>query len=295
MAFATGCAADPATDDDAEVSEGELGASPKAAGITDGSPEAEGVLLLANDRSVTEDVLRPRTKLTTGVARAIVAGRTGTDGAPRWYASIDEIDKIPNTGKAAFQRLVADAKAQGYVEAPGFDAPAYRITIPDNLGRPPTTADVTVEAGFDGKSPDEVATIVRGRLTNTVDSSNERFVGETIRSTHKAFTLAVSNLFAPGSPHAEFARSLRADELTMLGTVSAIRTTILVAEKGGVTTYYARGTNGRYEPIAAPKYPVLMRAKVQLEPAGVRVFYPAWSAKVLTGPTTVITEGGQTP
>lgn len=78
----------------------------------------------------------------------------------------------------------------------------------------------------------------------------------------------------------------------MTGTMSALNPTILVAEKAGTKTYYARGASGRYEAIPAPKYPVIMRARVQLEPQGVRVFYPAWSAKVLSGPTTVITEGG---
>jgi hypothetical protein len=42
-----------------------------------------------------------------------------------------------------------------------------------------------------------------------------------------------------------------------------------------------------------------MRARIRMETGavndpgqGVRIFYPAWSAKVLTGPTTTITEGG---
>lgn len=119
------------------------------------------------------------------------------------------------------------------------------------------------------------------------------------KDNHKAFTLAVGNLFAQGSPHATFAKSLGADKLTLLGTMSALNPTILVAEKAGETSYYARGASGRYEPIATPKYPVIMRAKIRLETGaandpgqGVRVFYPAWSAKVLAGPTTVITEGG---
>lgn len=293
VAFAmAGCAAETAGDALGEA-DGEIGASPKAAGIADGSPEAEGVLLLANDRAVTASVLQTRTKLSASVATAIVAFRTAQDGTPRWFATLDEIDALPSTGKTAFQQLVADARAQGYVAAPGFDPPtAGRLSVPDNLGRPPTSADVTVEAGFDGRSPDEVLTIVRGRLTNVVDASNVRFVAQTIKDNHKAFTLAVGNVFAQGSPHAAFARSLGADKLTMLGTMSALNPTVLVADKAGAKSYYARGASGRYELIAAPRYPVIMRAGVQLEPQGVRVFYPAWSAKVLTGPTTVIIEGG---
>jgi hypothetical protein len=296
-----GCAVEASdSGDDVGEADGELGASPKSAGIKAGSADEEGVLLLVNDRSVTESTLKTRTKLGAAVAKSIVAARTTADGKPRWFSTIDEIDALPATGKAVFQRLVADAAANGYTEAAGFDAPTLaRISVPSNLGRPPTSADVTVEAGFDGKPAAEAAILVRGRLTNTVDASNESFVKRTIADDHKAFTLAVGNLFAAGSPHAAFAKALGADKLTLLGTMSAVRPTILVAEKAGVTTYYARGASGGYEAIDPPKYPVIMRARIRLptgavgDPGqGVRVFYPAWSAKVLTGPTTTIIEGG---
>src|SRR5207253_2609086 len=115
--------------------------------------------------------------LSASVAKSIASFRTAADGTPRWFSSIDEIDKLPNTTKTVFQRLIADAKTNGYTEAPGFDVPSLvKIVVPPNLGRPPTSNDVTVEAGFDGKSPAEVDVIVRGRLTNTVDSSNDTFV-----------------------------------------------------------------------------------------------------------------------
>lgn len=300
--LAGGCAADT-TDSEDEVgeAEGEIGTSPKSAGIKAGSPDEEGVLLLVNDRAVTESTLKTRTRLTSAVAKSINAFRTAADGKPRWFSTIDEIDALPSTGKVAFQRLVADASASGYTEAPGFDPPTLaKISVPSNLGRPPTSNDVTVEAGFDGKAAAEAAILVRGRLTNTVDSSNEGFVKRTIADNHKAFTLAVGNFFAQGSPHATFAKALGADKLTLLGTMSAVRPTILVAEKAGTTTYYARGAGGGYERIDAPKYPVIMRARIRLETGaaadpgqGVRVFYPAWSAKVLTGPTTTIIEGNR--
>ena len=297
-----GCAADAAVagDDDVGEAEGEIGASPASAGIRAGSPEEEGVLLLANDRIVTTETLKTRTKLSASVARSITSFRTAADGKPRWFSTIDQIDALPSTSKSVFQRLVADAKTSGYTEAPGFDPPTLaRISVPPNLGRQPTSNDVDVEAGFDGKAAAEAAILVRGRLTNTVDASNERFVGRTIADDHKAFTLAIGNLFAQGSPHAAFAKALGADKLTLLGTMSAVHPTILVAEKAGVTSYYARGASGGYEPLATPHYPVIMRARIRLETGaaddpgqGVRVFYPAWSAKVLEGPTTVIIEGG---
>jgi hypothetical protein len=168
--------------------------------------------------------------------------------------------------------------------------------VPDDLGRPPTANDVTVEAGFDGKTPDEARAVVRSRLTNVVHASNERFVDQTITSTHKAFTIALGNFFAQNSPHAAFIRALRglgATSFTLLGTMSALRPTILLVDTQGAKTYWARGGSGRYERIDTPKYPVIMRSNVRIdgEGPGVRLFYPAWSAKVLTGPTTVIVEG----
>jgi hypothetical protein len=294
-----GCATE-AADDHAGSAEGELGEAPTTAGITAGSADEEGVLLLVNDRAVTAATLKTRAQLPAAVAESIAAFRTGADGKPRWFSSIDEIDALPATDAAAFQHLVADARTSGYTEAAGFEPPTLaKISVPPGLGRPPTSNDVTVEAGFDGVPAAEAATLVRGRLTNTVDSSNESFVRRTIADDHKAFTLAIGNLFAQGSPHAAFAKALAADKLTLLGTMSAVRPTILVAEKAGVTALYARGESGAYEAIATPKYPVIMRARIRLatgaadDPGqGVRVFYPAWSAKVLSGPTTTIIEGG---
>lgn len=297
----SGCAAHGSTGagDDIGELEGELGVRPTAAGIRTGSPQEEGVLLLVNDRSVGVETLTTRTKLPSPVAGSITAFRTAADGAPRWFASVDEIDALPGADTQVFVRLVADARQTGYTEAPGFDPPTLaRISVPSGLGRPPTANDVTVEAGFDGKPSAETAALVRGRITNAVHASNERFVAQTIADTHKAFTIAIGNLFAHGSPPAAFAASLGADELTMLGTMSAVHPTILVATKGGVKSTYARGATGRYEPLESPRYPVIMRARVRLETGaaddpgqGVRIFCPAWSAKVLSGPTTIIIEG----
>lgn len=295
---ASGCAAD--AEENVADQQGAMGASPAAAGITSGSLEEEGVLLLANDRSVTEATFVSRANLTSAEAQAIVAGRTGSDGKPRWYRSIDELDAQPSIDDNAFGKLLADARAQGYVEAPGFDPPTQaRMTVPSGLGRPPTAADVSVEAGFDGKTPTEVLALVRSRLMNTVDRSNDRFVDQTITTLHKNFTIAVGNFYAQNSPHAAFARSLRAlgaEKLTLLGTMSSVHPTILLSEApSGTKTYWTRGSSGRYESLpVVPKYPVVMRARLRIDGPqgqGVRLFYPAWSAKALTGPTTVIIEG----
>ncbi len=288
--MAAGCAV---AGEQAAVSEAALGQDPLAAGIREGSREEEGVLLLVNDRAVTAQTLHERAGLDPEAAGAIVGFRTGELGKARWFSSIDEIDALPATGRATFEGLLDDARGHGYVEGDDFEPPTRaRLSVPDGLGRPPTSNDVTVEAGLDGRPPAEVVGVVRSRLTNDLHERNVRFVEETISRTHKSFTIAVGNLFATGSPHATFVKSLGADSLTMLGTMSAITPAVLASVKGGSTTYYARAISGRYEPVAPPRAPVVMRARVRLEPSGVRLFYPAWRARALEGPTATILEGG---
>jgi len=258
--------------------------------------DAEGILLLANDRAVTADTLTTRAGISATTAKAIVDFRTNADGTPRWFKTFAELKALPGIGTNMLDRLVADARANGYSEADGYEPPtAAKLSVPDGLGHAPTYTDVTVEAGFDGKSPDEVLALVRGRLTNTVDTSNERFVNETIRGNHKSFTIALGNLFAVSSPLVAFVTGLQADRITLLGTMSVVTPTIILAEKAGVSTYYARGEGGgSYQQIAKPSYPIIMRSRVRRgsDPAGqgVRLFYPAWSAKVLEKPTAIALE-----
>ena len=202
--LSAGCAA--TSDDGTAGAEGELGA--------DGNDlrplEVEGVLLLVNDRAVTADALATRVGLGATTAKAIVDGRGNVGGTPRWFKTLAELTAIPGIGDSALDRLVADARANGYVEADGFEPPtAAKLSVPDGLGHAPTSADVTVEAGFDGKSPDQVLATVRGRLMNTIDASNERFVNETIRANHKSFTIALGNLFAVSSPFVTFVNRSR--------------------------------------------------------------------------------------
>lgn len=293
-----GCAA--ASEDGAAEQESALAAEARAAGIAEGSLDEEGVLLLANDRALDADTLRDRAGVPNAVARGIASFRTGDASGPRWFETLDELDALPGTDAGVFRKLAEDARANGYVEAPGFDEPMVALKIPDGLGRRPTADDVIVEAGFDRKTPDEALAIVRGRLRNAVHRQNEDFTRKTILATHKAFTLAINNLWASGSPHALFAFRLQASELVVLGTASTVHPTYLMAVKNGATTYYRRGDAGTYEETPKPTYPILMRAKVRLgrrDPAGmptgwgVRVFYPSWKATALSRATSITGPG----
>jgi hypothetical protein len=290
---AVACTAADDDDDKASVQEGELGAEPRAAGIAEGSLDEEGVLVAVDDPKTTASELETRAKLPSGVAAAITDFRAG--GA-RFFESIDEIDALPGTDAEAFRKLATYARDTGATEAAGFDAlDKVRMKIRDGHTARPTSADIEIEAAFDGRSPDEVRSLVRRRLRGTIHMSNERFVDTTIEGTLHAFTIAANNLFADGSPHARFARGLEADRLTLVGTMSAVNPTFLVAEKAGATRWYVR-TSGEYVAVAAPKYPVVMRARIRLGGAevapGIRVFYPSWKAKVLAGPTGEVIEGG---
>lgn len=289
LAFALAAAACSADGDAIGTQEGELGAEPIAAGIAEGSLDEEGVLVSVNDAKTTAATLETQAGLPAAVATAITTFRTST----RFFESVDEIDALAGTDADVFRKLVIHAKETGATEAPGFDAlDKVRLRLPDGFHGRPTSADIVVEAGFDGLSAEDVRLRVRGRLRGTVHPSNDRFVDQTIAQTLHAFTIGVNNLFASGSPHATFARALDADRLTLVGTMSSVSPTFLVAEKGGTTTWYTR-QSGEYVPTPAPKYPLVMRARVRLGDApGVRVFYPSWKAKVLAAPTGEVIEGG---
>lgn len=172
--------------------------------------------------------------------------------------------------------------------------PTYEIVIPDNLGRPPRVTDVIIKKGFDGRSPDQVVDLVKRNLQTPLHASNKSFVDKTIRDNHRAFTIAVSNMFVPNNEASNFASlQARRGTVTVLSTMSAINPVIVRVQPntGGAPQFFARGANGTYAPIPEPKYPVICEAKVRFRPEpGLAMQYPKWSASVLSGPTATITE-----
>lgn len=86
--------------------------------IREGSPEAVGVLALANEASASS--LRTVVGLSTRAANAIVAARKGEDGAlltddDQILWSLEELDALPYVGITALEKLSAFASAEGYV------------------------------------------------------------------------------------------------------------------------------------------------------------------------------------
>lgn len=286
-----GCAASSSNDDASDVN---ALSAPASGTIAEGSLEAEGVLLLANDRAATVDVLQQRTKLTAAAATRIVAART--HGAPHWFATVAEIAALPDVTADTMNLLLADAKATGYVDEGDLLPPAAAIDYPTDLPGPLTSDLVTIQSGFDGLTPENVIDVIRNRVPNAIAPNNEQFLRNTITTSLKSFTLAVNNAFIENTPAGVWLRGLDADEITMLGTMSSVHPTALVTKKNGVESYWVRNATG-YEPIdwATYHYPVLMRAHIRLETdpagAGVRIFYPACPLKVLAGPTSSVQEG----
>jgi hypothetical protein len=276
-----------------------VNSSPVAAGIVTGSIEEQAVLNLVNDVSMDAAAYQTKVKLSAKVAAAIVGFRAGPTPSPnddRLFENVAQVDALPLTGKAVFDALLRYAKAGGY----DFAQPTLALfEIPDNLGRPPTSQDVSVIKGFDGRTPADVERIVRKNLTNAIHPQNERFVTDTIRQTHKAFTIGLGNFFVAGSPGATFLRTQTGGAtVTLLGTASALNPSILEVDRAGKKTYFVPGS-GAYAPLQASmltptgiRYPILMRSTIRETPAGVRLSYPTWSASVLLAPTSTIVEGG---
>ncbi len=93
-------------------------------GIEDGSPEARGVLRVANETSL--DVLDDSTRqggvgLDRRAAQNIVAYRLGDDGIAgtsddERFDTLAELDAVPYVGPVVFAKLLAYADANGYSE-----------------------------------------------------------------------------------------------------------------------------------------------------------------------------------
>ncbi len=267
-----------------------------SAAIKPGSPEEAAVLLVANDRALGEAQLKGEVLVTATAAKSLLAFRAGptSDRADdQWFLTLAQLDTQKGTTKTFFSRMVTFAKNRGYVEPTALVAPDQALLeVPDNLGRPPTSNDVTVVKGFDGRTFEATLALVQGRLTNHVHPQNERLVRDTVAISHKAFTIAVGNLFAPDSPPQRFVNSLGASQISVLGLMGQITPVAIEARYAdGRVEYYQRKTLD-YERVEKPPQRLIMRTRISLEPAGVAVYYPAWSLTVLKQPTTTVIEGG---
>lgn len=105
--------------DDSFLADGKADAS----GIRERSPDALGVLTVAN--TATRDELRDAIGLGATTVKRLLAHRDGPDGRARTnddnlFDSLTELDGVPYVGVASFQRLLAFARDAGFVVADPF-------------------------------------------------------------------------------------------------------------------------------------------------------------------------------
>jgi hypothetical protein len=116
----SGCAVDGDAADDAFSAEGKA----DTGGIVNGSPEAIGVLRVANERSRAELTSHG---VATNAANNIAAVRAGDDlelgtTDDTLFTTLAELDAVPYVGPLAFARMLAYARSLGYVPAPASGA-----------------------------------------------------------------------------------------------------------------------------------------------------------------------------
>ena len=100
----------------------------------------------------------------------------------------------------------------------------------------------------------------------------------------------MSNAFTPGSPLANFLGQSPSAAFTVCGTMSKVMPAVIRMEVPHRPAVYIKRGPAGYEPIDKMTSPIIMEARLQMDPAGVMVKYPRWAAKVLSAPTTTITE-----
>jgi hypothetical protein len=161
-----------------------------------------------------------------------------------------------------------------------FQPPSYEIEVRNGVTRPGPN-DVTVKKGFDGLTPEQAAAAVRSHLKSPIDPSKEALLKNQIIQQHKTFTLAVSNAFIPGSPLHNFINDNQPESVKVHGTLSATNPVVIEMKMPGEEPrFYKPNGHGGYDRAEAPKQ-VILEAGVRLNPAGVAMRYPDFTAPQL--------------
>lgn len=173
------------------------------------------------------------------------------------------------------------------------------ISFPQDPSRPLTIDDVTVSKGFDGRTPEEVAQIVRANFQGTIHPSREAFVHQQTIDVHKRWTLVIANAFSENFPASKFVQTV-ASEGTSLFIVATPRGEIFLQTtnpEDGEQWYIAKGNS--FEPMAVasgfkPFTPPIARAELRLDPPGIRVEYPTWKWAALGQGATITDDANDT-
>jgi hypothetical protein len=121
-------AAPPAPEQDGPNDSFLAGGKADSAGISEGSPEALGVLALVNSADYT--TLYKKARISSRAAHNILNYREGDDGVAgtaddQLFDTLAELDAVPYVGPATFNALLAYARAQGLVGSASGGTSAY--------------------------------------------------------------------------------------------------------------------------------------------------------------------------
>lgn len=175
----------------------------------------------------------------------------------------------------------------------GFKAPDFKIIVTPNNPRP-TAADVVIQKGPDGLSPESVVKMVMAQSTLPINEENIDFISDVILRTHKIWTVAAQNsLLGDNNSTARFVDEKLAggETVAFLGVMSDVNPVWLKTEKSG-SVFYFRNSGRGYESAQFPKlaagasfYHILMSCEVRKSPEiGIKVTYPSWSDPRLSRP-----------
>lgn len=224
---------------------------------------------------------------------------TVAPAGPKLTPARDAMRRLNALRKLTSSTSATTASAPRMATGPGYAPVTFDLGVPGDLGRAPTSADVTVNAGLDGLSPQAAVARVRGKATMPIAQGNSSFVDQTILATHKAFTIGVNNAFTTGSPSNTFIQNnLAGAQVSILGVMSADRPVVIMAKKptDARSRFYARDSGtGEYVEMPSMPYSVVMKAKLQdAVTSGVRVSYVTWGNAGLSGPLSTVEEMGAT-
>jgi hypothetical protein len=175
--------------------------------------------------------------------------------------------------------------ATGFADDLDFVPPALELFIPPGVR--PTSENVRVVHDFSGMTPTEALNLVLSRQQEALHSENERFVSEIILQTHKAWTLALNNVFVLSpNPARTFTEAQLASgaRVTFIGVMSAVNPVWARVETNNSVQWFVN-KSGRYESQTVPSYHVLFEAEVRYSPeAGIKINHPNWSDPRLSQP-----------
>jgi hypothetical protein len=104
--------------DEQDPRDGTFSGKADAYGVSEGTPEARGVLRVVNE--LTQDELDDEVPLSSRAAAGIIEARSGADEVlgtadDHQIATLTELDEVPYIGEASFGKLLAYAEANGYI------------------------------------------------------------------------------------------------------------------------------------------------------------------------------------